>query len=234
MPSDMTREAGELDRSPGQPGAVALPLRDAGRAMNDSPDSRLVRRCQEGDMEAYCALASMYRDRVHAFVSRGIRDPSAAEDLVQDVFVNAYAHIGRFGRRASFQTWIFRIAHNRVIDHNRRERRRRLVLGRSLDSVSSHDGSEAEVPIPDLAAEPARAVERSELSRCLDEAIRGLSDKLRAVVVLYDIEGMPYEEIAQVLGCPVGTVKSRLFNARAELRRKLAPYLAADAESGVG
>jgi len=108
------------------------------------------------------------------------------------------------------------------------------VLGRSLDSGPSHDGSETEVPIPDLVAEPARVAERSELSQYLDEAIRGLSEKLRAVVVLYDIEGMPYEEIAQVLGCPVGTVKSRLFNARAELRRKLAPYLAADAEDSVG
>jgi len=218
----------------GHVGAVtALSSESAMRAMREGVDLRLVERCQAGDIDAYCELVSRYRDRVLNFIHRSVRDHSVAEDLAQDVFIRAFANIRKFRRRASFQTWLFRIAHNRMIDHNRRTRRRRKLWALSLDAPA-HDPDVTEVSVPDERMEPSRVVADAELGRRIEDAVRALSDKLRAVVVLFDVEGLAYHEIAEVLGCPVGTVKSRLFNARAELRRRLGPYLACGESDGGG
>ena len=195
--------------------------------MSETPDMALVERCQAGDEEAFCTLAVRYRDRVYNFIYHSVRNPATAEDLAQDVLVKAYMGIQRFDRRASFQTWVFRIAHNRIIDHNRRQKRRKPVQALSLDATLGED-RDGEIEVPDLRTEPVRQLEEEELEARIRLAVSALSEKLRTVVLLFDVEGLSYQEIAGTLHCPVGTVKSRLFNARSELKRKLARYLAPD------
>ncbi len=193
-----------------------------GARMQES-DAALVARSRQGDADAFCELVLRHQDRIYNFVLRSIGDPDDAADLTQDIFVRAYAGLGQFSGRASFQTWLFRIAYNRLADYSRRERaKRRQTM--SLDSPSDADDAPP-VEVADLRSNPADEVEREELARKVQEAILQLSHKLRTVIVLYDLEGLSYEEIAAVVGCPLGTVKSRLFHARAELRRRLARYL---------
>lgn len=194
------------------------------RAQVAYPDQALVERCRRGDVDAFCALMQRYQDSVYSFVLRCVRNPADAEDLTQDVFVRSFASIRRYRSDASFRTWLFRIAHNRVVDHARRTLRRAPVASPAADADSEETPAEERAQAPERDDPLSRAC-RDELSRRVHEAVAALSPRLRAVVVLYDFEGLSYEEIASVLGCPMGTVKSRLFNARAELKRRLEGYL---------
>lgn len=188
-------------------------------------DATLVRRCLDGDVGAYGELVDRYKNVVYRFVARAVRNPADAEDLTQDVFVQAYASLTRFRSDAAFRTWVFRIAHNRVIDHSRRQGKRRQVHAQCPAGPGDEDLSPTEdLPGP-AADDPLIGLCRDELSAKVQEAVARLSDKLRVVVVLYDLEGCSYEEIAAIIGCPVGTVKSRLYNARCELRRRLSSYM---------
>jgi RNA polymerase sigma-70 factor (ECF subfamily) len=191
----------------------------------ETTDSTLVQRCLAGDVGAYGELVDRYKTLVYRFVVRAVRNPVDAEDLTQDVFVQAYASLSRFRSDAAFRTWVFRIAHNRVIDHSRRQSKRRQVLAQCPIGPSDEELSPTEdLPGP-LVDDPLLGLCRDELSAKVQEAIRKLSEKLRVVVVLYDLEGYSYEEVAAIVGCPVGTVKSRLYNARTELRRRLSSYM---------
>ncbi len=205
--------------------ATMAGARSLGAANLGSSDSAFVERCKQGDVSAFCELVERYKSRVYSFVARSVRDPSDAEDLTQDVFVQAYAAIRAYRSDASFKTWIFRIAHNKVIDHSRRRRKRSEIAGPSLDHREDDDLDLAERLSGPDAEDPAAGFRRDELAEHVRQAVATLSEKLRVVVVLYDFEGCAYEEIAAIVGCPVGTVKSRLFNARTALKRKLAPYI---------
>jgi len=213
-------------------GGAALDAERSGRiTMANAPDLPLVERSQSGDVEAFAVLVSRYRDRVFSFVRHSVQDPDQAEDLAQDVFVKAFVGITRFNKRASFATWLFRIAHNRVVDQRRRDHRRRAI--RSVSLSMDGDGGDALIDIADERSEPFRALTGDELELRVREAVERLSDKLRTVLLLYDFEGMSYQEIAGILQCPMGTVKSRLFLARTALRDALAAYLSGDDRSGV-
>lgn len=190
----------------------------------DRRDRAFVERCQRGDQAAFEGLVQRYQDKVYNFVCRMIEDPDEAEDVTQEVFVKAYRSLPKFRGQASFQTWIYRIASNLCIDrHRHRERSPQVV--RSLDApLEGHDG-EMEFEVPDWQYNPESSFLSQELREEVHQALASLSEKLRLVVVMYDMQGLTYEEIAQVLRCPVGTVKSRLFNARAALREALRPYV---------
>ncbi len=138
--------------------------------------------------------------------------------------MRAYTSIGSFQSRASLNTWLFRIATNLCIDYSRKNKK---IAGMtvSLSQENADDDGDTERDIPDTDFDPQRLLLNKELGVRLDAALRQLPEKLRTVVLLHDIEGLPYEEIASIVGCPLGTVKSRLFNARAALRDKLSPYL---------
>ena len=166
-------------------------------------------------------LVQQYKNRIFSYVCRLTNDHPDAEDLTQEVFVRAYQSMHAFRHDAAVDTWLYRIATNLVIDRFRREKRAPVtvpVAGEAEERV-------AEVPSADRAADPQATVQLSELQRHVQRAIHSLPPKLRAVVVLHDMEGLSYEEVAQTVGCPVGTVKSRLFNARLLLRRKLQHYM---------
>jgi RNA polymerase sigma-70 factor (ECF subfamily) len=193
------------------------------------PDATLVERCRANDRTAFNEVVSRYKNRVYNSVYRMLGNASDAEDLTQEVFVRLYTSLDSFRSQASLNTWLFRIASNLCIDYFRRSKKHRAIAY-SLDEplggdAEASEGSGASHEVSDTTYEPHRLAERQELSEQIQVALAGLPEKLRAVLLLHDIEGIPYEEIAQVVGCPLGTVKSRLFNARLQLRQRLTGYL---------
>lgn len=192
--------------------------------LRENADVALVERCCANDRQAFETLVRRYQNKVHNFISKMTNDAEDAEDLTQETFVKAYLSLGNFRGESSVQTWLYRIATNLCIDRSRR-RKRQVPTAFSLDEPLEDEHEQISREIPDHAADPYRHLARKELRKRVREGLSSLTEKLRAVIVLYDIQGLSYEEIAQVLNCPVGTVKSRLFNARIELGQRLKSYV---------
>jgi len=189
----------------------------------------LVARSRHGDTTAFDQLVGLYQDRIYNYVARMVHDPIEAEDIAQEAFVKAYRNLPSFRGASTFQTWLYRIASNLTIDSVRRRHRRENTC--SLDAPLDTDEGQVAREQEDTARPgPARDLETAELQRQVHRAIQQLSPKLRGVVVLYELQGLSYEEIATILGCPLGTVKSRLFNARLELKDRLHDVLPQYAE----
>ena len=187
-------------------------------------DTALIQRCQADDAAAFNEIVSRYKNRVHNYVCRMVGPGIDAEDLTQETFIRAYTSIRSFQSRASLNTWLFRIATNICIDFRRKNSRAR-TLTTSLQREDNEDDTDVEREFPDERFDPQGHFLNKELGARLNEALLSLPDKHRMVVVLHDIEGLAYDEIAEIVECPLGTVKSRLFNARSALRQKLAPYV---------
>jgi RNA polymerase sigma-70 factor (ECF subfamily) len=187
-------------------------------------DSGLILRCQADDAAAFNEIVSRYKNKVYNFVNRMVHGAADAEDLAQEVFVRAYLSIHSFQGRASLNTWLFRIATNICIDYNRKHGRIKGLTTSLLRDDAGEDG-ESEIQASDSRFDPERLALNRELGVELQRAMNDLPEKHRAVVLLHDVEGLAYEEIAAIVECPVGTVKSRLFNARMSLRQKLAAYV---------
>ena len=205
--------------------AVNLVIEDTSITMTEASTaqadiSELVHRAKEGDDEAFGMLVEQYQDKIYGYVFRMLHDSDEAEDVAQEVFIRAHQNLAGFREAASFPTWLYRIATNLAIDAARARKSRRTDTF-SLDEPVETDEGEMRRQLPADRRGTVSQAESSELQRIVAEAIAQLSAKLRTVITLYDIEGLSYKEIAQVLGCPVGTVKSRLFNARNQLRDKL-------------
>lgn len=177
----------------------------------------LVERAKNGDRRAFEGLVDSYKDKVFLYVSRMLRDPEEAHDIAQETFVRAYQSLPGFRGASSFQTWLYRIASNLVIDSVRRHRRREDSAV-SLDAPVDTDEGQMGRDLADDRRGPEALAESSAVQYEVQRAIAKVTPKLRAVLVMYDIQGMSYQEIAEVLGCPLGTVKSRLFNARSQLK----------------
>ena len=205
--------------------SVNLAVEDTSTTMTEASTaqadiSELVHRAKQGDDEAFGMLVEQYQDKIYGYVFRMLHDSDEAEDVAQEVFIRAYQNLAGFREAASFPTWLYRIATNLAIDAARARKSRRANTF-SLDEPVETDEGEMGRQLPADRRGTVSQVESSELQRIVAEAIAQLSARLRTVITLYDIEGLSYKEIAQVLGCPVGTVKSRLFNARNQLRDEL-------------
>ena len=181
----------------------------------------LVQLSRRGDLDAFAELVRRYQDELVNFVAKFTGSPDDAEDIAQEAFLKAYTRLESFESRAKFKTWLFRIATNHCIDRARKSARRPAHC--SLDQAREDSRPLVET----LAAErePLDELRTKELQLEVRKAIVQLPEKLRAVLILHDLQGMQYAEIAQVLGCPVGTVKSRLHNARAQLKERLKAYV---------
>lgn len=192
-----------------------------------APESKLMQRCRQRDAAAFDQVVSRYKTRIHSYISRMLGGSDDAEDLTQEVFVRAYQSLNGFRSEASLTTWLFRIANNLCIDHFRRSKKHRAIAY-SLDAPLGEDAEDAGTgrEIADMTREPYQALATLELSERLESAIAALPEKLRAVLILHDVEDVPYDEIARIVACPLGTVKSRLFNARAQIRQQISGYLA--------
>lgn len=203
-------------------------------------DRRLIRQAVAGDTAAFGELVRRYQDRLYNIAYRVVGNPDDAADVVQDAFVNAYQALPSFKGDSEFFTWLYRIAFNTAISQ-KRKRRPTLSLDRT-DGDGRNDGGDRSgggtgYDPPDVAqdAAPDATLSRAEDERVLAAAIAKLSDEHRAVLVLKDIDGEKYEDIAAALGIPIGTVRSRLHRARLELRQMIAPQsVGYDAESGDG
>jgi len=176
-------------------------------------DAQLVARFQRGDEDAFDQLVERHRRRVYSLVCR-LASPTEADDLAQDVFIAAYKALPNFRGDAAFSTWIYRIAVHVCSHHLRKRKLDTTELDEQhLDQDREHD--------------PERSAMSVELQRRVRHAINELPDKLRLVVVLRDLHGLNYEEIAQVAGCPIGTVRSRLHYATQRLSSLLKAYVEA-------
>lgn len=173
----------------------------------------LVQRAQRGDLPAFNSIVLRYQDAVYSLVLRMLSSAEAAEDVTQEAFVSAWRHINTF-RGGSFRSWLFTIAANRARDELRRGVRRPTT---SLDAARDNPDRADLDPVDDGPG-PERAAEQSELRAALEGALAELPPDWREVVVLSDIHGLDYAEIAQATGVALGTVKSRLSRARARLR----------------
>ena len=184
--------------------------------MNDD-DRRLIADCLGGQRDAFGELVSRYQARLYNAALRLVQSPDDAADVVQDAFLSAYQAIHTFKGDAEFFTWLYRIAFNTAISLKRKKR-----PAVSLEAHTGETGID-----PDDQSEyvkPGAALERSEDERQLNEAIARLSPEHREVLLLKDIEGLKYEDIAELLGVPIGTIRSRLHRARLELRDLLVPF----------
>jgi len=168
-------------------------------------------------------LVQEYKNRIYGYVCRLTNDSPDAEDLTQEVFIRAYQSMSAFRHDAAVDTWLYRIATNLVIDRFRKERRAPQWV--PVTAGVDEEDPTWELPSTSRESDPQATAQLTELQRHVQRAIHSLPVKLRTVVVLHDMEGLSYEEVAQAVACPVGTVKSRLFNARLMLRKKLQHYM---------
>ena len=177
-------------------------------------DAEVVRLVLAGDTELYAVLVNRYRTRVSRYVERFTYDAEDARDVTQDVFIKVYAALDSFDPRFKFSTWLFRIAGNAAIDHLRRRRVRLLPLERP----PGEDGEARSVDPPETRPNPHEELTRQRLREALASAIDRLPDDDRELISLRHYGEMPYEEIAELKGMPLGTVKNKLFRARQALR----------------
>jgi RNA polymerase sigma-70 factor (ECF subfamily) len=202
-----------------------LGLGGAGVAMIPS-DATLIARCKNADTTAFNEIVARYKTKIYNYLYRMVGSAEDAEDLTQEVFVRMYTSIGAFRAEASLSTWLFRIAGNLCVDSYRRKKKEKGLIS-SLDTpLSEGDGDEGTTrDVPDWKMAPETVFGQKELGGQITAALEKLPLKLRTAVVLYDIEGLSYDEIAVIENVPLGTVKSRIFNARVALRQTLKPYL---------
>jgi RNA polymerase sigma factor (sigma-70 family) len=185
-------------------------------------DEVLVQRAQGGDTAAYEQLVRRYHGKIYGLVYSMTGNREDAEDVTQDVFLKAWKALGRFRGQSGFYTWIYRIALNRTINFRKKRNRRRNVSFDDFDPDIKQSESYREFS---TKGSVLRKMSLSEFQKKMNEALLTLSDKHRAVVTMHDVQGMPHAEIAAVMKCSEGTVRSRLFYARKQLQVELAEFV---------
>ena len=214
MTDPVSGKAGEGSKEPQASGAE--------RAAANADELNLVRRARAGDLAAYDDLVRRYQERIYAKVYHMTSNHEDANDLAQDSFIKAFHALPSFKGGSSFYTWLYRIAVNKTINFLKQRKNRAHMSLNDLDFNAEHD--------PDLVAlisdkTPRREAGLAELQEKLNEAMRKLSDDHRLVVTLHDVQGLSHDEIAEIMDCNIGTVRSRLFYARQQLQGFLADYL---------
>ncbi len=179
--------------------------------MSTDEDSELIPRVREGDLAAFETLYDKYKGRVYRAALAITRDQSAAEDILQECFLRVYAHIDRIDIDRPLSPWIHRIAVNLSYNWGSKRKRWFPALGEAIERFLGDDHHSS----------PEHVLELEELQRTVQEAIHSLSFAQRAAIILFHMNGFSLEEIAYVLDCPVGTVKSRLYYGRQNLKRRL-------------
>jgi RNA polymerase sigma-70 factor (ECF subfamily) len=190
----------------------------------EADDLSLVTRARAGEPDAFRALVVRYQRKVYALALGIVKDPDLAWDVAQEAFVRVHEHLAEFEGKSSFSTWLFRIATHLSIDSVRRER---TSLKEDVDEVNEahlQDGAEGILSTP-LGNDPRQNVLRRELAAKLQAALETLPEKHRTILVLREVEGLSYEELAERLGIHKGTVMSRLFHARRKMQAALRGYV---------
>jgi RNA polymerase sigma factor RpoE len=213
MTEPASREASNLSDSPAT---------RAGESPASVEEIELVKRARKGDLAAYDDLVRRYQERIYATIYHMTSNHEDANDLAQEAFIKAFQALRSFKGGSSFYTWVYRIAVNKTINFLKQRKNRTQMSLDDLDFNAEHD--------PDLVAlvsekTPRREVGLAELQEKLNAAMQKLSEPHRLVVTLHDVQGLSHEEIAEIMDCNVGTVRSRLFYARQQLQAYLSDYL---------
>ncbi len=200
-----------------EPNPIIDPNTPAGMLEGD-----LVKQARRGDFAAYDELVKRYQQRIYATIYHMTSNHEDANDLAQESFIKAFQALPSFKGGSTFYTWLYRIAVNKTINFLKQRKNRQHMSLNDLDFNAEHD--------PDLMAlisdkTPVREVGLTELQQKLNEALLKLSEPHRMVVVLHDVQGVSHDEIAEMMNCNIGTVRSRLFYARQQLQGFLAEYI---------
>jgi RNA polymerase sigma-70 factor (ECF subfamily) len=195
--------------------------------VSEDPDLVLVQRTQSGDRTAFRALFDKYHGRVFAVALGVVKNPQDAHDIVQEAFVRVHRHLGGFQGASSFYTWLYRITMNLSIDHHRRKK---AALHVDYDDALRRDEADVEdaeniVSAYAAGSDPHKTQSRKELAARMQAALATLPPYHQQVIVLREVEGLSYEEIAKIMKVPKGTIMSRLFHARRKMQAALADYV---------
>jgi RNA polymerase sigma-70 factor (ECF subfamily) len=186
------------------------------------PDADLVARAQRGDTSAFDQLILRHSPRLYALVYHMTANREDTHDLLQEIFAKAYRSLNRFRGQSRFYTWIYTIAVNMTLNFLKKRNRRQTTL--SLDDIDAGVERDADFIAATAPRTPEREADLKELQKKLNEAMMRLSDDHRAVVTMYDIQGLPHSEISRIMGVSEGTIRSRLFYAHRQLQTYLGEF----------
>jgi len=184
-------------------------------------DQQLIERVQQGDTKAFDLLVVKYQHKVAGLVSRFVNDSAEVQDVTQEAFIKAYRAIGNFRGESQFYTWLYRIAVNTAKNHLVSRGRRPPSTDVDVEDAVNFEGSNHLKDVEN----PQNRLSSEELMIKVNESIKKLPEDLRVALTLREYDGMSYDEIADVMGCPVGTVRSRIFRAREAVEQAIQPYL---------
>jgi len=194
----------------------------------EETDVNLVKRTQNGDRDAFRILVERYQRKVFSICYGMVRNQDDAMDLVQETFVKVFKHVDRFEGNSSFYTWIYRIARNVTIDYIRKSQRARTVDYDDAIGRDDEDGGDDLLLPSRLGINPARALGRRELLTKIQDALETLSPAHREAILLREVQGLSYQEIADMMDVSIGTVMSRLHHARKNMQKALSDYVGSD------
>jgi len=191
-------------------------------------DQQLVERAQRGDKHAFELLVAKYQRKLARLLSRFVRDSAEVEDVTQEAFIKAYRALPSFRGDSAFYTWLYRIGINTAKNYL-------VALGRRAPTTTEIDSEEAESYeegelLRDIRT-PESELMTKQIAMTVNQAVEGLPDELKTAISLREIEGLSYEEIAEIMDCPIGTVRSRIFRAREAIAEKLRPLLGTNKET---
>ena len=185
-------------------------------------DQKLVEKAQKGDKQAFSLLVEKYQLKLYRLISRMVRDQSEIEDIVQDSFIKAYRAIGNFRGDSAFYTWLYRIGINTAKNHL-------VSLGKRPKAMDANEIEEMEnyesMSELRVSETPESTMMSNQIADTVNGAIQNLPDVLREAISLREIDGLCYEEISELMDCPIGTVRSRIFRARETIAEKLKPLI---------
>ena len=190
--------------------------------MEREVDQELVERAQKGDKRAFELLVAKYQRKLARLLSRMVRDPAEIEDITQESFIKAYRALPQFRGESAFYTWLYRIAVNTAKNYLV-ARGRRAPTTTEFSSEEAEGFEDAEL-LRDIAT-PDAELQTKQIANAVNKAVEALPEELRTAITLREIEGLSYEEIAQMMDCPIGTVRSRIFRAREAIAEKIRPML---------
>ncbi|MGO9444227.1 MAG: RNA polymerase sigma factor RpoE [Thiobacillaceae bacterium] len=190
--------------------------------MDRQIDQQLVERAQKGDKRAFELLVIKYQRKLGRLLSRMVRDSAEIDDITQEAFIKAYRALPQFRGESAFYTWLYRIAVNTAKNYLMAKGKREIVKSDLMDE----DGETVEdVLMPHDIASPDAELQSKQIAKAVNEAVEALPEELRTAITLRELEGLSYEEIAQMMDCPIGTVRSRIFRAREAIAVRIRPML---------
>lgn len=222
FPTQIFSEAAESGLRP-----VTSTASEIDRSGDRAIDQQLVERVQRGDKRAYDVLVLKYQRKIHRLLSRLVRDAAEIEDITQEAFIKAYRALPQFRGESAFYTWLYRIAINNAKNHL-------VAQGRRAPTTTENNIEEAETfdtaePLRDIST-PESLLMSKQVAQTVNSAMLELPEELRAAITLREIEGFSYDEIADMMDCPIGTVRSRIFRAREAIAERLRPLLGTSKE----